>query len=692
MNKFLKWILLTVGFVAFIVVIAAVVLPMVIDPNNYKQEISDAVYKQTGRELIIGGDIRWTVFPSLGLGLSDVTLGNRDGSGDGPMFDIGEADISVKLIPLLSKRIEIGQVTLSDVSIKLKRKADGESNLQDMGQEGDSSGESNLQDVGQEGDSSASTSQADFSISGAEISNAYVTLESAGQTTEIKDFDLKESNIELGQPFVLKGGFTVNLTDEALAGDVKFAGFIQTAANGKRFGIEGLDVSFEGDRGEGKERVPLNANFSADADIDLTMDTAVLKNFNFKLYDLVVTGDLDVSSLTKQPAFKGKLKVAEFNPKSFIKAMGMEEPKTRNNSALTRLQADMRFSGSANSANLQELTASFDDSKLSGYLKIDDFEQLNLSFDFQVDQLNLDDYEEMESASTSSGQAESADLPVGVFRGFTGGGKFRIGTLVVAGLTATDVKTTMTANRTGVRFYPVDANFYGGKHEGDIKVDVIGDRPVLSANLGITGVQVGGLLEDMTGIARLLGQGDFFLQVQSDISNSQTSMQTLSGDIGMIILNGSVVGIDVTKMLGLVQSALGKQGDVSGQSTGDERTEFAELSMSGTIEKGVMTSNDLNMQSPLLRATGKGSFNLVEETIDYVLEPVLIGDSGVQGLDKLSGNAIPIRLSGNLYEPDYKIDVAAAILSSQKDLIEEKKNELFNKLLGGKKKKDDKKD
>ena len=678
MNKFLKWILLTVGFVVVLVVIAAVVLPMIIDPNDYKQEISDAVYKQTGRELTIGGDIKWTVFPSLGLGLSDVTLGNREGFDDDPVVDIGEAGISVRLMPLFSKKIEIGKVNLNDVSMKMERKANDESNSQGPGQEG--------------GSTSAITQsgQAAFSISGVEISNAYVTLESAGQTTELGAGDLKAFHIGLGQSFDLKGGFTINLPEDALAGDMRFAGFIKTAANGKQFGIEGLDASFKGSSGEGKERISLDANVSADANIDLAQDTAELKNFKFELHDLLVMGDLDVSSVTKEPEFAGKLKVAEFNPKSFMKTMGMDEPKTRNGSALTSLQADMRFSGSANSANLQELTASFDNSKLSGYLNIDKLDKPKLAFDFEIDQLNLDDYEVMESASTSSGQAESADLPVKGFRAFTGGGKFRIGTLVLAGLTATDVSTTMTANGVGVRFYPVNANFYGGKHEGEIKVDASGDRAILSADLGLSGVQAGGLMEDLTGSARLLGQGDFFLQVQSDITSSQTSMQTLSGDIGMSILNGSIVGIDVTKMLGLVQSALGKQDDVSGESAADERTEFAELSMTGVIEKGIMTSNDLIMKSPLIRATGEGSFNLVEESIDYLLEPVLAGDSGVKGLDKLSGTAIPIRLSGNLYEPDYKVDVAAAILASQKDVIEEKKNELFNKLLGGKKKKDDK--
>ena len=73
MKRFLKWIFALVGIVIVLLVIATVVLPMVIDPNNYKEEISDAVAKKTGRDLTIGGEIKWTVFPSIGLELSDVT-------------------------------------------------------------------------------------------------------------------------------------------------------------------------------------------------------------------------------------------------------------------------------------------------------------------------------------------------------------------------------------------------------------------------------------------------------------------------------------------------------------------------------------------------------------------------------------------------------------------------------------------
>jgi AsmA protein len=93
------------------------------------------------------------------------------------------------------------------------------------------------------------------------------------------------------------------------------------------------------------------------------------------------------------------------------------------------------------------------------------------------------------------------------------------------------------------------------------------------------------------------------------------------------------------------------------------------------------------MLSPLLRATGEGTFNLPEETVDYVLEPVPLGELA-QSLGKLGDVPIPVRLTGNLYEPDIRVDIVAALAASQKEKITKMADEQIGKLLGGKKEAD----
>jgi AsmA protein len=672
MKIFFKWILALVGIVVTLLVVATVVLPMVVDPNDYKDEISAAVSKKTGRELTIGGEIKWSVFPSIGLELSDVSLGNPEEFGEQPMLDIGEAGISVKFLPLLKRQVEVGEVSLNDVSINLSRTADGRNNWDDLS--------------GASGNDSATSSESgrgmsSFVVSGIEISNAKVTLDDVDQTTELREFDLKASNIELGKPFNLKGGFSMSLPEQQLTGDVEFGGLVRSAVGGKRFGVDGFELSFKGNKGSAAEAVSLDITVNANADIDLLKDQAILSDFALQLYGLAVNGDLTVTSLTNDAKFTGQLNVAEFNPKTFMKDLGLEAPSTMDERALTRLQAEMKFMGSSDSADMQNLTVRFDESTFSGNLKIVNFDLPKLDFDFQVDQINLDDYSSPDRSGSGSETAES-DLSADVFRGFTGGGNFRIGQLVVAGLTATDVSMKMSADGNSVLFSPIDAKFYGGQHEGDIKIDASGSLPLLTANHGLTGVQAERLLSDLTGSARLEGTGDFFLQISTDLSNSSTVLQALSGDIGMSMLNGAIVGIDVADTISAVKAVLGKQDEVVSESGQDQRTEFAELTMSGVFDRGILNSDDLFMQSPLIRATGEGTINLVTESIDYILKPVLLGDLG-QNLGELSGKPIPVKLSGNLYEPDIRVDIVAALAASQKEKINQKANEYIGKLIGG---------
>jgi AsmA protein len=72
----------------------------------------------------------------------------------------------------------------------------------------------------------------------------------------------------------------------------------------------------------------------------------------------------------------------------------------------------------------------------------------------------------------------------------------------------------------------------------------------------------------------------------------------------------------------------------------------------------VFTSDDLDLQAPLLRAGGRGSADINTETVDYLVEAKLVGTvEGQQGksADELAGLAIPVSVKGPFADP--KIDV-----------------------------------
>src|SRR5262245_36408419 len=101
MKRLLKTLISIVIVLVVLFIIAVACLIIFVDPNNFKGQLSAAVHDKTGRTLIINGKIERSFFPWLGLRIHDVQLSNAPGFTPANFASIGEADVSVKLLPLL---------------------------------------------------------------------------------------------------------------------------------------------------------------------------------------------------------------------------------------------------------------------------------------------------------------------------------------------------------------------------------------------------------------------------------------------------------------------------------------------------------------------------------------------------------------------------------------------------------------
>ena len=63
----MRLLLKLIAFIIIIIVIGLITLPFIVDPNDYKQQISEQVEKATGRTLNLEGDLGLSVFPGLHL-------------------------------------------------------------------------------------------------------------------------------------------------------------------------------------------------------------------------------------------------------------------------------------------------------------------------------------------------------------------------------------------------------------------------------------------------------------------------------------------------------------------------------------------------------------------------------------------------------------------------------------------------
>ncbi|NNJ93727.1 MAG: AsmA family protein, partial [Halobacteria archaeon] len=222
-------------------------------------------------------------------------------------------------------------------------------------------------------------------------------------------------------------------------------------------------------------------------------------------------------------------------------------------------------------------------------------------------------------------------------------------------------------------------------YNGDITMDVRKSKPRLSVNERISGVQAGPLLLDLTGNDRLQGKADVTAKFTATGITPDEIKQTVSGRTTFSFSEGAVKGVNVASLIRKAQATL--KGQPAPPDDQSNQTDFALLKGTANVTNGLVTNDDLNLQSPFLRITGKGQTHLAKETIDYTLTTKLVGSLEGQGgksLEELKGVSIPVQVGGTYSKPTYRPDLSAALSDAAKakveEKVEEKKEEIKEKI------------
>ncbi|MEW6331990.1 MAG: AsmA family protein [Pseudomonadota bacterium] len=132
MTKTLKILGLVVGGLIALLIVAAVTLSLLFDPNDFKDDIIKLVKDKTGRELRIDGKLGWSFFPWIGFETGKLELGNAPGFGTEPFARLDGAGAKVELLPLLSLRVSVDTVFLDGLKLNLAKNTAGKTNWDDL--------------------------------------------------------------------------------------------------------------------------------------------------------------------------------------------------------------------------------------------------------------------------------------------------------------------------------------------------------------------------------------------------------------------------------------------------------------------------------------------------------------------------------------------------------------------------------
>jgi len=174
----MRKVVILIGVVVILIILAAVAFVATIDPNDYRRTIQAMLEQHLNRKIELG-NMGLRLFPPsfrvTYLSISDDPRFNNSR----PFVQTEDLSVSVKLLPLLSKSVQIDSLTLQRPSVELIKNAQGVWNFASLGR--DAPGESRTRHtpagtVPSSSSSSTSGEQEQLSLAELEIEDGQVAI------------------------------------------------------------------------------------------------------------------------------------------------------------------------------------------------------------------------------------------------------------------------------------------------------------------------------------------------------------------------------------------------------------------------------------------------------------------------------------------------------------------------------------
>ncbi len=635
MKKAIKWVLIIGGSLVALVLLSLLIVPQFVDVQQYKPEIEKRVSEATGRPFTLGGDLGLSLFPWVGLSFSDLHLGNPPGFKEKDLVAVKSFEVRVKLIPLLSRDIQVKRFILEGPRIVLERRKDGRGNWEGMGKP---SGEVSDKAPEEKKGAPESESGRGLPIKSLAVSEFAIRDGSVlwidhvnGERREISDLTLRLEDVSLDRPIEL--ALSVRL--------------------------EGKPLSLKGKVGPvgkepGKGTIPLDLAVQALKQVEMSLKGTIIDPL-------------------ERPQFDLALQVSPFSPRKLFSDLGQTFPiKTADPKALDHVALKVNLKGNPETISVSDGTLDLDESRLTFSVKAKDFSRPNVAFDLSLDQIDADRYlpaagenkpvEEKEMTEAPAPEQKKIDYTP--LRRLVLDGAIRVGKLKAHGARLQDVNVKVAGKNGYFHLDPLTLRLYQGNVSSKGALDVRQDVPKSNVQLDAQGIQVGPLLKDLLEKDFLEGTVQSTVVINLAGDDPEKIKSTLNGKGDLLFKDGAIVGMDLAGMVRNVKATFG----LAEKGGERPRTDFSELHAPFTITNGVVNTPKTSLMSPLIRVLAAGDANLVDETLDFRVEPKFVGTIKGQGdTMQRSGLMVPVLVTGTFSSPKFRPDLKGMLKKGLED-------------------------
>ncbi len=601
----MRKLLIVMGGLLAVLVGLALAVVLLVDPNDYRDEIAARASSTLGREVELAGPISLRVFPWFALEIDDVAVGNPPGFETAPaLARVGQAAAAVRLWPLLRGELEIGTITLSDAHFAIVTDRRGQSNLDGL-----------LTDRQAGADPEGSPDLSRLSLGRLQFREVSLEL-----------LDLASSERTLARLHTLD-------LDPFQAGQLVPLSLRGSVSDGDTMLIDALE---------------LQAGLRVAADLGRVWLDNVQARLALPAADVQVEGELNLQLDTPTPL----LTLARLNAR--VDAAGQD----------IRFELDQPLrivldDGPAGELSAARLDLNGQVLALAGSFVLGDPFTAELAVNGErLDLRPLLAGGEQTAEPTAAGAPPAHDFAplIGPTLGFD----LALNELIVSDelrLSGVSARARLRAGQ--LHLDPLQAGLFGGDFAGSVSIDFTLSPPRTRVSPRFTGIRAEQVASLVSDTAPLRGLGDMRMDFQFSGLSASEILASLDGEGSFRLDDGALLGVDLRRLID-EQFTVSTLADIN-QSFGGE-TPFRSLTGSMRAESGVIALPDLSLDAADFGASGRGQLDFAAGEVAYRLD-LRLGEALVERLPRqlarATGGLVPLTVAGPLARPVVRVDLAS---------------------------------
>ncbi|ROM49974.1 cell envelope biogenesis protein AsmA [Pseudomonas poae] len=670
-----------------IIVALGFALTHLFDPNDYKDEIRQIARDKAHIELTLNGDIGWSLFPWLGLELHEASVATLTNPTK-PFADLQMLGLSVRVLPLLRREVQMSDVRVEGLNLRLNRDKQGHGDWEDIGK--------NVPVAGTEAPASAPVEKPvqpepekpskpiRLDIDSLTINNARVEYndEQTGKQFSAESIQLSAGAVHEGASIPLKLTAFLGTNQPLMRVKTELNGNLRIQNALKRYQFEDMRLSGEA-TGEPLQGKTVTFSTQGQVLVDLAANIAEWTNLKLSANQLRALGELKVNDLNKTPQLNGALSVAQFDLAKFLESIGHPLPAMAEGS-LSKVELVSRLKGTPTSVALEDLNLKLDGSTFTGRVAVDDFAKQSLRVQLKGDTFNADNYLPAKSESAKgAAAARQAEVQNSEMGAMAAGGTTPLPEAPTKGAWSTDKLLPLIRLRTldvdadlafgqltlsklpiqnaalkasgldgQLKLDSLSGGLYNGTFQANGTLDVRQDIPVVAVQTHIRQVPVERILQAQGQNPPVKGQVNLDSNLTGRGNSQKALIDSLNGTASFVINNGVLLNANLEQQL-CTGIALLNRKTLSSTPQGKD-TPFQELRGNLTFHNGVASNPDLKVRIPGLTVNGNGDIDLRVLGMDYRVGIIVEGDKrdvpdpACQVGSNFQGIEVPLRCRGPL--------------------------------------------